>query len=230
MVHIYRREGIYYPSVTTIIGATTPVPERLANWKLTSGAAGVKKMKDSQITGTLAHYRVLNKLAPQLLEPPNFRYEDLPKGTDKKLDMCEIMFDALELKIGYPRRIEKLLYSKEHIYAGTPDLVAPINDVYTLADLKTSKEIYESHKLQMGGYYELLGCTPEQALLISINPDPYTNPHMRAHTALITKEELEMYRTKFLNLVKQFHSMELTPKLVKEHGLSFEEEPIIGSD
>ena len=138
--------------------------------------------------------------------------------------MCEIMFNALELKVGYPRRIEKLLYSKEHTYAGTPDLVAPINDVYTLADLKTSKEIYESHKLQMGGYYELLGCTPEQALLISINPDPYTNPHLRAHTALITKEELEVYREKFLNMCKRFHESNLTPKLIKEHGLSFENE------
>ena len=137
--------------------------------------------------------------------------------------MCELMFDTLDFDIGHPRRIEKLLYSKKHIYAGTPDLVAPINGVYTLADLKTSKEIYESHRLQLGGYYELLGCTPEQGLLISINPDTYTNPHMRAVTCYLTKDDLESYREQFLVLCEKFHTMDLTPELIKQHGLSFEE-------
>ena len=221
LVHIYRRDGIFYPSVTTIISATMPVPDKLAHWKITSGANGVKKMKESQIVGTLAHYRVLNKLSAQTMEPPNFSPDDLPKDAEQKVETCEIMWDTLELNVGFPRRVEKLLYSKEYTYAGTPDLVAPIDGVYTLVDLKTSKEIYESHKMQLGGYYELLGCTPEQGLLVSLHPDAYANPHLRAHTVSITKDELEDYRLKFLELAKKFHEMELTPKLIKEHGLSF---------
>lgn len=207
-----------------------PVPERLAQWKLSSGANGEAKMKASQIVGTLSHYRILNKLAPNILDPPNFSPDELPKDAARKVDTCEIMWDTLGLKIGHPRKIEKLMYSKEHIFAGTPDLVAPINDVYTLADLKTSKEIYESHFIQLGGYYELLECTPEQGMLISLHPDPYGNPHLRAHTSVLTKPDLEMYREKFLKLCVQFHEMCLTEKLIKEHGLSFDEKPVIGCD
>lgn len=216
---------MYFPSVTTIIGATVPIPERLANWKISSGAAGHAKMKASQITGTLIHYRILNNLAPQLLDPPNFSPEDLPKGTDKKVDIAELMWDTLNLDIGYPRKIEKLLYSKEHVFAGTPDLVCPINGVFTLVDLKSSKEIYESHRLQLGGYYELLGCVPEQGLLVSLHPDPYGNPHLRAHTVPITKEELEDYRSQFLDLARKYHEMNLTPALIRDHGLMQEETP-----
>lgn len=224
MVHIYKHENEFYPSVTTIISAMAPVPEALANWKLNSGAAGVKKMKDSQIIGTLAHYRILNKLSPSLLDPPDFSPSDLPKGAVTKVDMCEIMFDALELDIGYPRRIEKIAFSKEYKYAGTPDLVAPVGNVHTLVDLKTSKSIYLSHKLQLGGYYELLGSVPERGLLISINPDKYSNPHMRAHTVEITKDELESYREQFLDMAKEFHKKNMTESLIKDHELSFNNE------
>jgi hypothetical protein len=207
-----------------------PVPEGLARWKISSGLAGVAKMKASQIVGTLAHYRILNKLAPQMLDPPDFSLEELPKDAFKKVEMCEIMWDTLRLNVGHPRKIEKLIYNKEHVYAGSPDLVAPVNEVYTLVDLKTSKEIYESHRLQMGGYYDLLGCAPEQCMLVSMHPDPYSNPHLRAHVVVITKDELEKYRTRFLDLVEKFHAMCLTEKLIKEHGLSFEDKPTIGSD
>jgi len=196
-----------------------PVPERLAQWKLTSGANGHAKMKSSQITGTLIHYRILNKLAAQLLEPPNFSPEDLPKGTEKKVDIAELMWDALDLKVGYPRKIEKLLYSKKYIFAGTPDLVAPINDVYTLVDLKSSKEIYASHRLQLGGYFELLDCVPEQGLLVSLHPDPYGNPHLRAHTITINKRELEDYREQFLVLAQKFHDQCMLDDLIKKNGL-----------
>ena len=230
MVHIYRHAGVYFPSVTTIIGATMPVPEGLAQWKIRSGAAGHQKMLDSQIIGTLAHYRILNKLSPSLLNPPNFSPDDLPKGAIEKIDTCEIMWNALNLNIGHPRKIERLLYSKEHTFAGSPDMVAPIDNVYTLVDLKTSKDIYESHRLQMGGYYDLLGRTPEQCMLVSIHPDPYKNPNLRASISHMTKEDLETYRERFLKLVKTFHEMCLTEKLMKEHGLSHDEESVVGSD
>lgn len=207
-----------------------PVPEGLARWKIASGASGVAKMKASQIIGTLAHYRILNKLAPQLLDPTDFSPDDLPKDASKKVEMCEIMWDNLGLEVGYPRKIETLLYSKKYVFAGSPDLVAPISNVYTLVDLKTSKDIHESHRLQMGGYYELLGCAPEQCMLVSLHPDPYSNPHLRAHVVTITKDELEGYRERFLQLVDQFHNMCLTEKLVKENGLMLEDKPVIGSD
>ena len=220
LVHIYQHGGEFFPSVTTIIQSTMPVPERLENWKKNSGVNGQLKMKNSQTLGTLTHYRILNKLAPNLLDPPNISLEDMPPNTQKLVDMCEIMWDRLELDIGYPRRVEKFSISKEFKYAGTPDLAAPINKIYTLADIKTSKEIYESHRLQLGGYYELLGCTPEQGMLISLHPNEHGNPHLRAHIVPITKFELELYRKHFLDLVKKFYGTNLIEKLIEDHGFT----------
>jgi hypothetical protein len=230
ITHIYSYAGKLYPSVTTIISNVLPVPDRLAAWKLSSGKDGIEKMKASQIVGTLAHYRILNKLSPSLLEPPSFSPDDLPPGALEKVDLCEIMWDELALNVGHPRKIERLLFNKEHGFCGTPDMVANIDDIWTLVDLKTSKEVYETHKLQMGGYYELLGCTPERAILVSIHPTTYNNKFLRAHTHEIPKEELELLRDRFLELAKEFHARDLTKKLAASHGIMGEEKQIIGCD
>jgi hypothetical protein len=216
--------------VTTIISNTLPVPERLAAWKISSGKNGVEKMKASQIIGTLAHYRILNKLSPSTLEPPNFKPDELPVGAMEKVDTCEIMWDELNLDIGYPRKIERLMFDNEYTYSGTPDLVAPIGGMYTLADLKTSKEIYETHCIQMGGYDQLLGSAPERAMLISIHPNTFGNTYLRAHTHEISRKDLDSYRDQFLDLTKEFHRKHIIEQLVKEHGIIPNSKQVIGCD
>jgi hypothetical protein len=230
VTHIIRFGNELYPSVTTIISNVLPVPEKLAAWKLSTGKEGVEKMKASQIVGTLVHYRILNGLSPSLLEPPSFSPDDLPPGALEKIDLCEIMWDELALKIGHPRKVERLLFNREHRFCGTPDLVAPVNDIYTLVDLKTSKDVYETHRIQMGGYYELLGGAPERALLVSIHPTTYNNKFLRAHLHEIKKHELESLRDKFLELTEEFHKRNLTEELAEKFGVMGEKTQIVGCD
>ena len=230
ITHIYSFSGQLYPSVTTVLSACYPVPEALAAWKLKTGAGGVEKMRAAQVVGTLSHYRILNKLSPSLLDPPEFDPDSLPKDTMELVDLAEIMFSELALDIGYPRKIERLLFSKEYRFCGTPDLCAPINGIYTLADLKTSKDLHETHKLQLGGYHELLGRTPEQGMLISIHPHTYQNKFLRAHTHIIERKDLDDYADKFLEYAKEFHGRKLTEKLAVEYGIMNEFKTVIGND
>ena len=218
-MHIYSENGVFYPSVTTIIGAILEEPSGLTQWKR-NNADWEKQTNRSQIIGTLAHYRILNGLSPQLLELPDISFDDIPKDALRKVDLCEIMWDELELKIGHPRKVEKFAVNNEFKFAGKPDLVAPINDVYTLVDLKTSREIHDTHRIQMGGYHELLDRTPEQAMLVSLHPNERGNAHLRAHTETITRKELDAYADRFIEMTKEFHRRKLTEKLMKENNIT----------
>lgn len=51
---------------------------------------------------------------------------------------------------------ERRLFSKEHYYAGTCDLVAKVDGVMTVGDIKTSSGIYPEMRLQTAAYQHAL--------------------------------------------------------------------------
>jgi len=220
LVHIYKLDNEYYPSVTTIIGEILEEPVGLVKWKQ-NNVDWEKQSNRSAILGTLAHYRILNSLAPQTLETPDIPFDKLPYDTLKMVDLCQIMWDELDLEIGYPRKVEKFAINAEYRFAGKPDLVAPIKGVYTLVDLKTSREVRESHKLQMGGYSVLLEKTPERAILVSLHPHERGNAHLRAHMVVMPRRELDEYADRFIEMAKEFHKRNLAEKLIKENGITY---------
>lgn len=59
----------------------------------------------------------------------------------------------VELK---PLLIERTVYSKTHRFAGTLDILARVNGVVTLVDLKTSKGIYPEMFLQVAAYMKAM--------------------------------------------------------------------------
>lgn len=217
MVHIYTYKGIDYPSVTTIIQYAREEPERLTRWKEKT-PNWEKQTRDSQIIGTLVHYRILNPLSACRLELPEINMDEIPQDAYTKLEIAEHMFDELKLEIGYPRMVEKFVISEKHKYAGKVDLVAPIDKVYTLADLKTSAHVQETHKLQMGGYYGALPEKPERAYLISVHPDTRKNPALRAHIVEMSRDDLEDKYAEFVNLAEEFHRLGLCKTLKEEYG------------
>lgn len=217
MVHIYTHNGVDYPSVTTIIQYARAEPEQLTRWKEKT-PNWEKQTRNSQIIGTLVHYRILNPLSASRLELPEINIEEVPSDAYTKIEIAEHMFEELNLDIGYPRMVEKFVLSEKHRYAGKVDLVAPIDGVYTLADLKTSATVQETHKLQMGGYYGALPEKPERAYLISVHPDTKKNPALRAHIVEMSRDELEGKYLEFVELVEEFHRQGLCSKLKKEHG------------
>ena len=55
-------------------------------------------------------------------------------------------------------------------------------------------------------------------MLISLSTDTYANPCLRAHTVVLTKDELEYYRREFLKLLDEFHSKNMIENLIRENG------------
>lgn len=51
---------------------------------------------------------------------------------------------------------ERILFSKEHWYAGTTDIIAEINGQLTIADIKTSSGIYDDMWMQLAAYTHAL--------------------------------------------------------------------------
>lgn len=214
MGHYYPHEGRVYPSVTTIIQACQEEPPGLAIWRKNLIAQGIdpdREARRSQIVGTLAHYRCLNPLGPTTLELPLQEIEECTPDILRDVELCEVMWHELlpTLNLGHPRIRETFVVHEEAGYGGKFDLVAPVNGVRTLIDLKTSKEVYDTHLLQMGGYSAALrsnGIGVEQGAVITLHYKPENNPTLRAKVRWISAEELSRYESEFLNLVRRYHN------------------------
>jgi hypothetical protein len=78
---------------------------------------------------------------------------------------------ALEVSLK-PILIERIVYSKQHRYAGTLDLLARVNGVLTMIDFKTGKAVYAESHLQAAAYsaaLEEMGyCEPTQSLIVRL--------------------------------------------------------------
>lgn len=206
--HYYSVDGHVYPSVTTILSAMLPEPAPLTKWKQRNPNHEAI-LRDRAIFGTLAHFRILNQMADVTIDLPEIpmnEWGDLDE-IETRIELAEMMFYELDLDIGSPRIIESLVVNHKYKYAGRMDMLAPVDGIWTLCDLKTSKEAYESHKLQMGGYYDAIpeDKKPERAMLICIHPYPQDNPTFHAHTEIIPKDKLLKYRDEFLKYAIEYH-------------------------
>lgn len=78
-----------------------------------------------------------------------------------------------------PLLIEQVVYSRTHRYAGTMDLLAEVNDVITLVDVKTSKGVYPEYFLQVAAYAKALDemghGQPAQGVIVRL-PKVETDP------------------------------------------------------
>ena len=96
--------------------------------------------------GTMIHEWVSNWILAKikgLESPPEPVNEQMKKATDSFVDWAkDVEFVASEEKI----------YSKEHGYAGTLDVVARIDGKPAIVDIKTSNGIYPSYFLQVSAY------------------------------------------------------------------------------
>lgn len=220
MSHYYHdpESGHYFPSVTTILSATLPEPESLIIWK--------KKYSDwkdrtarAQRHGTLIHFSILNKLSGGTLDlddlPPMWQwYPD----TVSKIEIANMMWKEMlkreKLTLGFPRLIEHKIINREEKYAGKFDLLCPINDVLTLLDIKTSARVYDTHLLQLGGYYAGIPESerPKQAGVITLNVDPERNPKLTGKIHIYSEQKVQLLASEFLELARRFHREGLKPR------------------
>lgn len=192
------------PSVTKILKEMLPEPPGLKIWKQRT-PQWETVFKEKACVGTLVHYRILNKLCTEELESPNIQINEYPKDIVSIVENALAMWDSLNLEVE-PIEVEQ--FHKNEKYCGTLDLLGIYEDEVILFDLKTSKTVYDTHLLQLGGYAGLLDNYPDGGMVISIHPFLETNPDLNVKTKKIDSSKLYKYTEEFNILVDKWYDAE----------------------
>ena len=214
----------YFPSVTTILQTVLPEPESIKVWK-SKNKNWKTLLKESSDTGTLVHFSILNPLADYTLDPSDLLpLDSWYKDTAQKLELATMMFDELlkkkKLVLLQPRHVEAKILNREEKYAGKYDLRCPVicpefnlNGERVLFDIKTSANIYKTHKLQLGGYYASFpeDEKPDRVALIKITPDARRNPRLEAELHIYSRDLAEQWAEEFIELARRFHTENMKP-------------------
>lgn len=113
-----------------------------------AGKASDRAKRSAANLGTAVHDWVEKHINAQVAEEP-----DPAKPRNKKVKRGVEAFLAWEDShdVQY-LHTERYIYSIKYNFVGTLDIIARVDDRLTLADLKTSKAVYDEYKLQLGGY------------------------------------------------------------------------------
>jgi hypothetical protein len=147
-------ESVYYPSVTTILG-DIKVGSTLDNWKQEQAAAlGVEGAKFDMWMranrGKAVHDAVERYSKGESVEwcrdDGSKRYDDDEwRAITRYVQWCDAMQPTV-------LATEHTVFSHEHGYAGTCDLIVEIGGLRYVVDVKTSKQVMPSHELQVTAY------------------------------------------------------------------------------
>jgi len=142
---------VWYPSVTTIIKATSPTPPGLMAWYAKHGFDEATTLRDEAAErGTQMHLNIA-----EMLEG---RPVDLAMQTEFQAKAL-MSFDAFRQEWQVePLAVEVMLHNDTHIYAGACDLVAYMTNPKTkerllsIVDFKSGASSYDDHAVQTEMY------------------------------------------------------------------------------
>jgi hypothetical protein len=194
MSHIYEKDGISYPSVTTVLHILGD--QRLIKWANIMGFKHKNTtdiLNESAVFGTLVHkaleYYVNGKewkshvtsiVVPRIEEILK-RFEDKYPSYTYKTIMTEVSMVNSDLKFG-----------------GTADWIIEKDGKTILCDFKTSKSVYPYMLLQLAAYSKLLelerNIRVNEAHLIRVN-------ELYCRSTTFTREELDYAYNAFEHLL-----------------------------
>lgn len=144
-----RSEGVYYPSVTTVL-SYMPKNKFFENWLKDVGHNSDIIMRRAGDEGTQTHNAI-----EELLEGKEVQWMD-DYGNAKYNETVWGMICKFKefYDIAKPQTllVEEFTYSDTHKYAGTADYVCKIGDENWLIDFKTSNSLHKSYELQLAAY------------------------------------------------------------------------------
>ncbi len=227
MSHYYPVGKTVLPSVTTILNDVLPESPAIAAWRRNLRKQGLDPavvLRRSQIVGTLTHYRCLNPLGVTTLPLPFAEIDEVTDDMYEDVNLAQAMWHEVipTLNMGFPRIREQFVANHRERYAGQFDLYCPTarydpdtqtclpERAKTLIDLKTSKAVYDTHLIQIGGYTAALrenGMEVEQAIVVALHPNVRNNPQLRPEVHYVVGKDLEEYTRKFIECARDFHRM-----------------------
>ena len=145
----YRREGNYYPSVTSVLNYF-PKNQFFHSWLKDVGHNSDIIANKAAGEGTQVHQAV-----DAFLNGEEITWIDEYGNAKYNLDVWRMILKFADFwNTHKPELIatEYHLFSDEHKYAGTADLVVRMFDNIWLLDLKTSNSLHTSYDLQLAAY------------------------------------------------------------------------------
>jgi hypothetical protein len=145
----YRREGNYYPSVTSVLNYF-PKNQFFHNWLKDVGHNSDVIANKAAGEGTQVHNAV-----DAFLNGEEIVWLDEYGNAKYNLDVWRMILKFADFwNTHKPELIatEYHLFSDEHKYAGTADLVVRMFENIWLLDLKTSNSLHTSYDLQLAAY------------------------------------------------------------------------------
>ena len=142
---VYRRsEGVYYPSVTSIL-QYFPKDKFFESWLKDMGYNADIVLEKAGREGSQVH-----DAAEKLVKGEEVRWLNEDGTARYSLQVWEMILKFHEFWTTINpelKLIEEFVYSDTHQYAGTADLVVKINKEIWLIDLKTSNSLHDSYNL-----------------------------------------------------------------------------------
>ena len=141
----YEIDGLWYPRVTAInsIKAKPGLYKFYAEQENFKAGEAIKAKSAEE--GTLLHDTI----------------EAILKG--EKINISKNIQPAVDAFLDFagknqiiPHKIEERILSKRHRYAGTIDVLAELNGILGILDIKTSYAIYRDYNIQISAYKEAL--------------------------------------------------------------------------
>ena len=147
---VYKRsEGVYYPSVTTIL-QYMPRNQFFENWLKDVGHNADLIARHAAKEGTQVH-----EAAEDLVLGREVSWMDDYGRAKYSQIVWEMILRFYEFWSTYKPELissEEFVYSDTHQYAGTADLLVKMGKETWLLDIKTSKHLHKSYNLQLSAY------------------------------------------------------------------------------
>ena len=147
---VYKRsEGVYYPSVTTIL-QYMPRNQFFENWLKDVGHNSDLIARHAAKEGTQVH-----EAAESLVKGEEVSWmDDYGKAKYSQIVWEMILRFYFFWSKHKPELIsaEDFVYSDTHQYAGTADLLVKMDNEIWLLDIKTSKHLHKTYNLQLSAY------------------------------------------------------------------------------
>ena len=136
--------------VTTVIGNNLAWNKgNLMGWAYNQGKAGLPlRDQDALDIGTIAHKWVESDIKGREFKMPDISDEMKGKVENSFLAYLEWK-DQVHFKLV---KSELPLVSEDYRFGGTIDIIGEINGQQAIIDIKTSKEIYIDHRIQVSAY------------------------------------------------------------------------------
>lgn len=155
-MHIYERNGLLYPSVTTVL-SLIDTNEELMKWANIMGfkKINIKTIQEHSLSyGTKVHANLQYYVDPDNCTEPEPDSDMVERfNIEKAITNFKKLFKDITFKTIFT---EKTFYDDELHYAGTCDWFVEINGYKVLIDFKTSKAPYPNYRMQLGGYMNLI--------------------------------------------------------------------------